>query len=210
MITDLSYDNTWDLNTLHSYLLNIGEIRELLLNNSTYKERVEFVIKTNIDKDDLSSVNNLYNQINEIIRDNCSTSHIDSIELRHNSPYELYVICIDAPFNIFNFVISMYGIFAMGSKFVSMYKNFEETRRVHQQNELYKYELEEKKLDIEIKRKQLEKLEEEISKKQTGSSSGIYVVNEIEHNLRCSSLDRAQNIAPEYLHYKYSKVIPEQ
>lgn len=97
LITKLSYDNKFDLNEFHSYMLHIGTIRELLLNNSYNNlQCVELVIKTNIDKDDLTSINELYNQINVILRKECSYQHIDSIELRHNSPYELYITCIDA------------------------------------------------------------------------------------------------------------------
>lgn len=207
LVTDLSYNSDWDLNTLHSYLLNIGEIRELLLNNVSHAQRVEFLIKTNIQKDDLSAVNNLYKQVNEIIRDNCSNKHIDSIELRHNSPYEFYIVCVDMLPNILMFIGAMYSILAASNKFVDIYKNFEETRRVHQQNEFYKYELEEKKLDIEIKKKQLEQMQEQSLAKKT---SGIYMVNEIEHSIKCNTLDVAKNIAPEYLHFKYSKSVPEQ
>ncbi len=210
LITDLSYDNKWDLNTLHSYMLNIGEIKEILLNNSLHKERVEFVIKTNIDKDNLTAINDLYNQINGIIRQNCSDTHVDAIELRHNSPYEIYVTCIDLLPNIFLCISAMYAILSAGNKFLDIYKNFEETRRVHQQNEFYKYELEEKLLDIEVKRKQLEQMNEQTSQAETKTASGIYLVREIEHNIKCNSLDTAKNIAPEYLHYKYSRSILEQ
>lgn len=210
LVTDLSYNNEWDLNTLHSYLLNIGEIRELLLNNVTNAQRVELLIKTNIDKDDLVAVNNLYNQINEIIRENCSSEHVDSIELRHNSPYEFFVTCVDMLPNILAFIGAVYSVLTIGNKFVDIYKNVEETRRVHQQNEYYKLECEEKKLDIEMKKKQLEQMQEHSSKSKASSSSGIYLINEIEHSIKCSNLDVAKNIAPEYLHYKYSKNIPER
>lgn len=210
LITGLSYDSSWDLNTLHSYMLNIGEIKEILLNNSFHKERVEFVIKTNIDKDDLTSINDLYNQINVIIRQNCSDTHVDAIELRHNSPYEIYVTYIDLLPNIFLFISAMYAILSAGNKFLDIYKNFEETRRVHQQNEFFKYELEEKLLDIEVKKKQLEQMSERSSQAEIKTASGIYLVREIEHNIKCNSLDAAKNIAPEYLHYKYSRNIPEQ
>ena len=108
LVTNLSYDNTWDINTLHFYMINIGEIRELLLNNSESKQRVEFIVKTNIDKDDSLAINLLYNQINNIIKENCSVSHVDSIELRHNSPYELLITCIDNLPNILLFISYKY------------------------------------------------------------------------------------------------------
>lgn len=205
IITELSYENDWDVNALHSYLLNIGEVKEILLNNSLHKHRVEFVIKTDIDKDDLKTVNRLYNHINDIIKENCSNSHVDTIELRHNSPYELFITCIDMLPNILFLVTAMYSLLAAGNKFVDIIKNFEETRRIHQQNQFYKYEREEKILDIELKKKQLEQME-----RQTAKESNIYLINEIEHNIRCNTLDSAKEIAPEYLHYKYSRHIPKQ
>ncbi len=195
-VVDLSYNNSWDINTLHFYMINIGEIKELLLNNSENKERVEFIVKTNIDKNDLVSVNELYNQINKIIRENCSTNHVDSIELRHNSPYELYITCIDHLPNILLFVSAMYSLFAVGSKGLDFLKKIEDTIRVHQQNKLFKYELEEKKLEIELKKKELKQSE---SKLITTHS-----VVELEHYLKCSSIDIAKNITPEYLHNKIS------
>lgn len=193
-IVDLSYNNTWDINTLHFYMINIGEIKELLLNNSESKERVEFIVKTNIDKDNLASVNQLYNQINDIIRDICSTNHIDSIELRHNSPYEFYITCIDNLPNILLFISAMYSLFAVGSKGLDFLKKIEDIIRVHQQNKLFKYELEEKKLEIELKKKELNQSE---SKLVTAHS-----VIELEHYLKCSSIDMAKNISPQYLHNK--------
>lgn len=198
LVVDLSYNDSWDINTLHFYMINIGEIKELLLNNSESKERVEFIVKTNINKDDLESVNELYNQINKIIKDNCSTNHIDSIEFRHNSPYELYITCIDNLPNILLFISSMYSMFAIGSKGLDFLKKLEDTVQVHQQTKLIKYEIESKKLEIELKKNEL---------KQTEKSKSIttYSVVELEHYLRCSSIDTAKNITPEYLHNKISK-----
>ncbi len=208
MIMNLSYNNNWDLNILHSYMLNIGEIRELLLNNSSgYKQRVEILIKTNIEKDDLTSINELYNEINILIRENCSLTHVDSIELRHNSPYELYITCIDMLPEIMALLSSIYGVLAIGNKFLDVFKNFEEVRRICQENSLHKYQKEEKELDIELKRLELIAKKEEMNNKKTSS---IYTVTEIEHNIKCNTFDMAQKLAPEYLHYKYTKEKLEQ
>ena len=200
LITNLSYNNTWDLNTLHSYMFNIGSIRELLLNNSNgSKHRIEFLIKTNIDKDDLESINELYNQINILIRESCSEHHVDFIELRHNSPYELFITCIDSLPYILGFISSLYGVLAVGNKFLDIYKNIEETKRVWQENHLYKYEVEEKKLDIQLKRLELEE------KLRVQKSSSIFTITEIEHNIKCNSIDIAKTITPDILHYKYKR-----
>lgn len=196
LVVDLSYREDWDINTLHFYMLNIGEIKELLLNNCENKQRVEFIIKTNIDKEDLSSINSLYNQLNNIIKDSCSDNHIDSIELRHNSPYELYITCIDNLPNILLFISVMYGLFSIGNKGIDFLKKVEDTVRVHQQNKLFKYELEEKKIAIELKKKELKQKEKE--------SIATHSIVELEHYLKCNSIDIAKNITPEYLHNKIS------
>ena len=195
LVTNLSYSESWDINTLHSYMLNIGEIKEILLNNSGDQNRVEFVVKTNIDKDDLNSVNLLYNQVNALIKDACSNNHIDTIELRHNSPYELYITCIDWLPNILFFVSAMYSFFAFSNQGLEVFKNIEEITHIHHQNKLDKYEMEEKMLNLEIKK-------EELRKAKNQNNIVTASVYEVEHILKCSSLNIAEKITPEYLHYK--------
>lgn len=203
LITQLSYTSSWDLNTLHSYMLHIGAIREILLNSSgDNKQCVEVLIKTNIDKDDLTLINELYNEINVIIRQNCSAQHVDFIELRHNSPYELLVTCIDSLPTIFSFLSAVYGVLSVGNKFVDIYKNVAETRRISQQNSLYKYQKEQTQLEIKLKSAELQQKLEEMNKPK---SSAIYTITEIEHNIRCSTIDTAKAIAPDLLHYRYTK-----
>ena len=203
-ITNLSYNSSWDLNILHSYMLNIGEIREILLNNSEDRYCAEIVIKTNIDKDDLQSINSLYNQVNMIIKEKCSCSNINSVELRHNSPYELYITCIDALSNVLVLLSTMYGLFTVGNKTLDFIRKIQETIGGHQQNKLSKIEIELKeeelkqaKIDTELKKSELMKVS-----KQTNII--IPSVVEMEHILKCSSIDDAKKFAPEYLHFKVS------
>lgn len=205
LITDLSYKRVLDINELHSYCINIGEIRELLLNGAEHKDRVEFVIKTSIDKDDLESVNALYNKINYILNQCCSDQHIDSIELRHNSPYELIITCIDALPAILAVIPVMYGLLGVGGKALDVYKKFEEARQLHQNNSLFKYEKRIKELEIMKKEQELETHTATVQR----SKSGIITISEIEHNIMCSTLNLANNLAPEYLHYKYVNDILE-
>lgn len=195
LVTDLSYKNTWDISTLHSYMLNIGEIKELLLNNSECEQRVDFIIKTNIDKDSQNEINALYNQINSLLKSFGSENHIDSIELRHNSPYELYITCIDALSNIILMVSAMYSIFAVGSKGVDFLKKLEDLRHTHKENILLDYEIAEKKIDIEIKKI-------ELAQSSQQSSIPICSVVELEHILKCNSIEAARAISQDYLHYK--------
>ena len=203
LITQLSYTSSWDLNTLHSYMLHIGAIREILLNSShDDKQCVEVLIKTDIDKDDLDLINKLYNEINVIIREKCSAEHIDFIELRHNSPYELLVTCIDSLPDILAFLSTLYGVLSVGNKFVDIYKNVAETKRISQENSLYKYQKEQAQLVIKLKNIELQQKLEEMNKPK---SSSIYTVTEIEHNIRCSTIDAAKTIAPDLLHYRYTK-----
>lgn len=203
LITQLSYTSNWDLNTLHSYMLHIGTIREILLNSShDDKQCVEVLIKTDIHKDDLDLINELYNEINVIIREKCSAQHIDFIELRHNSPYELLVTCIDLLPDILTFLSTLYGVLSVGNKFVDIYKNVEETRRISQENSLYKYQKEQAQLEIQLKNIELQ---EKLKEKNRPKSSSIYMITEIEHNIRCSTIDTARTIAPDLLHYRYTK-----
>lgn len=203
LITQLSYTSSWDLNTLHSYMLHIGAIREILLNSShDDKQCVEVLIKTNIDKDDLNLINELYNEINIIIREECSAQHIDFIELRHNSPYELLVTCIDSLPDILAFLSMLYGALCVGNKFVDIYRNVEETRHISQKNRLYKYQKEQAQLEIKLKNIELQQKLEEMNKPKISS---IYTITEIEHNIRCSTIDTAKTIAPDLLHYRYTK-----
>ena len=199
LITDLSYTKELGTKELHSYLINIGEIRELLLNSAEDKQRVEFIIKTDIEKDNLSGINELYNKINCIINDCCSQEHIDSIELRHNSPYELLLTCIDTMPSILTLIPTIYGLLMIGGKALDVYQKFAEARRIHQENEIFKYDRRLKELEI------MEK-EQELNNAKT-NNTGIITVSGIEHNLICSTLHIANNVAPEYLHYKCVKEI---
>lgn len=197
LVMDLSYKNTWDIATLHSYMLNIGEIKELLLNNSESDQRVDFLIKTNIDKDSVIEINTLYNQINSILKSYGSESHTDAIELRHNSPYELYITCIDSLHNILLIISAMYSIFTIGNKGIEFLKNYEDLVQTHKQNKLLDYEIVEKKLDIELRKMELAQ-----SKQQ--SSIPTCSVVELEHILKCNSIETAKTIPSDYLHFKES------
>ncbi len=201
LITELSYKKELGVKELHSYFINIGEIRELLLNTAGNKERAEFIIKTSIDKDDLESVNELYNRINYILKECCSEEHIDSIELRHNSPYELLITCIDAVPHLLTLIPAIYGLLMVGGKTLDVYQKFGEARRIHQQNTLFKYEKKLKELEIIEKEQEMEAQK----KKSQLNSIGIATISEIEHNIICNTLRIANNIPTEYLHSKYAK-----
>lgn len=197
LITNLSFKKEMGTKELHSYLINIGEIRELLLNSSKENQRVEFIIKTDIDKDDILGINELYNRINCMINDCCSKEHIDSIELRHNSPYELLITCIDTLPSILTLIPTIYGLLMIGGKALDVYQKFAEAQKIYQENVLLK---------CDQKLKELEIIEKEQGLKSAKTKNqGIITVSEIEHNLIFSTLQCANNIAPEYLHYKYKK-----
>lgn len=195
LVTDLSYKKNWDINTLHSYMLNIGEIKEILLNNYEFKQRVEFVIKTNIDKDDLESINLLYNEINKTIKNNCSSDHVESIELRHNSPYELYITCIDYLPYILVLIYTIYRVFCISDKVADFIKKIKEISKITQEKKLIDLDIEEKRLNIKIKEQTLKKdIENKIVSKNA--------ITEIEHILKCNSLDLAKQLDSVCLHNK--------
>ena len=198
IITSFVYNCNMDAQTLHSYVLNLGEIKELLLNNADAAYRMEFVIKTTIEKDDLEKINLLYNQVNSILKENCSDSHIDYIELRHNSPYEMYITCVDALPQIMMVISALYGAFAVSSKVLDLVNKFGEAKKLYWQNRLYRIDEEAKKLDIEIKRKNLQNSE----LKKSGNISICSSVIELEHMIKCSSLENAKKIDTDILRYK--------
>lgn len=197
LITNLSYTKSLGTKELHSYLINIGEIRELLLNSSEEKQRVEFIIKTDIEKDDLAGINELYNKVNCVINDCCSKEHIDSIELRHNSPYQLLITCIDTMPSILTLIPAIYGLLVVGGKALDVYHKFAEAQKLYQERALLKCD--ERLKELEIKEK------EQGLKSAKTNDTGIITVSGIEHNLIYSTLHFANNIAPEYLHYKHDK-----
>lgn len=201
LITELSYKNELGAKELHSYFINIGEIRELLLNTLENKERVEFIIKTDIDKDDLNSINELYNQISKTLKECCSADHIDAVELRHNSPYELLVTCIDTMPAIMVLIPTIYSLLLAGGKTLDFWKKFEEARYAHNQNSIYKYEKKLKELEIIEKEQKIEAKK----KKLQMTSTGIATISGIEHNVICNDVYIANHIPPEYLHYKHER-----
>lgn len=201
LITELSYQKELGAKELHSYFINIGEIRELLLNTSDNKERVEFVIKTDIDKDDLISVNELYNRISKILKECCSADHIDFVELRHNSPYELLITCIDTMPTLMILIPTIYSLLSTGGKVLDFWKKFEEARSAHYQNSIYEYDKRLKELEIIEKEQNIE-----MQKKKTQTNqSCTTAISGIEHNMICSDIYIANHIPPEYLHYKYAR-----
>ena len=191
-ITSFVYNCNMDAQTLHSYVLNLGEIKELLLNNADAAYRMEFVIKTTIEKDDLEKINLLYNQINSILKENCSDSHIDYIELRHNSPYEMYITCVDALPQILMVISALYGAFAVSSKVLDFVNKVGETKKLYWQNRLYRIEEEAKKV--------MEETEAQL--KKSGNISICSSVVELEHMIKCSSLENAKKIDTDILRYK--------
>lgn len=200
-ITGLSYKKELGVKELHSYFINIGEIRELLLNSSDNKDRVEFIIKTDIDKNDLNGINELYNRISKTLSDCCSFDHIDSVELRHNSPYELQITCIDTIQVIMVLIPAIYSLLSVGGKTLDFWKKLEEVRDAHHQNSLYKYEKRLKELEIMEKEQNIDVQKKKIQTNQ----SGIATVSAIEHNIICSDIYIANHIPPEYLHYKHTR-----
>lgn len=92
---------------LHNYLIHFGEIRTMLLDNDYRKPSLEIIIKTNIDSDDAHRVGLLIRFINRILDEVGSLSKSSYIELRHQSPYEFLIRCIDTPDKLIAVVISL-------------------------------------------------------------------------------------------------------
>ena len=101
--------------------------------------------------------------------------------------------------SILTLIPTIYGLLMVGGKALDVYQKFGEARKIHQESNILKYDKKLKELEIMEKEQEL--------KKTTTSTSGIITVSEIEHNLIYSTIQAANNIAPEYLHYKYTREI---
>lgn len=102
---------------LHDYLIHIGEIRSMLLNNTLNKPMLEIGIKTNIEFHEETQLSLLVKCINRILSEIGSSTKSTYIELRHNSPYELLISCSDKVCFFLQIVAAIYNLFEAFEKF---------------------------------------------------------------------------------------------
>lgn len=80
-------DQTQTLECLH----NIDEIRRLTLDAAYNKRALKIIIETNIPSTDLDGIQSIIKTVEETISETLQNCYSKSIEIRHNSPYELFV-----------------------------------------------------------------------------------------------------------------------
>lgn len=204
-ITAASHDLSWDANTLHFYMINIGEIRELLLNSMVNGQQIDITIKTSIPREDTEMINALYTKLDVIIKQCCTSEHISAIELRHNSPYELLISCTDMLPNLILLVFFIYQVFGVAdkvlNKFLSTYQNVRGIKKLNLDIVDKQLEITAKELQIEMQRIELDKKRKGLT--ESSSTSPILLVNEIEHTMHCNTIDIAHSVSSECLHFKY-------
>lgn len=92
-------------------LNNIDEIRRLTLEAKYNKKALKIIVETNIPSDDLNAIQSIIKTIEETISKTLldSDCYSKSIEIRHNSPYELFVqLCHNLP-EIENVITAIIG-----------------------------------------------------------------------------------------------------
>jgi len=140
---------------LHNYLQNIGEIRTILLNGSYNLQTLEIIIQTNINAGEVERLNALLRTLNSILDEFGENNRSQVVELRHNSPYAIFISCVDTLADLMPVLLSLYSAFGVIDKVAKFRSTL---------------------LDIKVKRNTLKKTEKEsaeIDAKQTSSQATI-------------------------------------
>lgn len=146
------------INELHDYEIHIGEIRSLLLNNNANKICAQMSLKTNIDSTKINKLGFLLQILNEALKLNSPNLKWDMIEIRHNSPYELFLQLSENNYAVvMSHILSVYGVLIATNK---LYQAFYDS--VIKRFSLKKTKLECEKLEFEI----IENLNKKLKKEQ--------------------------------------------
>lgn len=91
-VTDSNY-------AINEELLHYGEIRSMLVNRNLNKNTVEVSIKTKIQSEQQEDINLLLNTIDDVLTSMNMGQDKNFIEIRHNSPFEIFItyICQNLP-----------------------------------------------------------------------------------------------------------------
>lgn len=76
---------------LDAAIIHAGEVRQLLLTSVDSKQVMEFSINTNISSSDTKKINKLQNKLQRILDKYGDGAEAKFIEIRHDSPYELFI-----------------------------------------------------------------------------------------------------------------------
>lgn len=186
----------------YSYTLYMGEIRELLMNSLPGQPRLEIVICTDFMQNDLDKVYELFNFITDVMSETKSNNHVDFIEIRHNSPYEIILSCIDGVPELMYAVATIYLIVSkvipklldVSKQSLEIAQQAQELHynRIFKQHEMDSWKLETERKKLENEKIRLENLK--LTKELRLSEPTIIGINEIRHTISASSISDTGNV----------------
>lgn len=129
---------------INEELMHYGEIRSMLINRTLNKNKVEVSIKTKIQSDQQEDINLLLNTIDDVLTSMNMGQDKNFIEIRHNSPFEIFVtyICQSLPtiLGITSSIISIVASFLAIKSICKKHKNATaEEKKNLIMNEISKY-----------------------------------------------------------------------
>ncbi|MCL2311874.1 MAG: pentapeptide repeat-containing protein [Firmicutes bacterium] len=101
---------------LHNYLLNIGEIREILLNGNYNLPRLEITIQTNIDPNESEKLAIFLEKLNKLLYDHNINKRSQRVTLSHNSDYALIISCAGPIISLLQLIATVYYSSGMREK----------------------------------------------------------------------------------------------
>jgi uncharacterized protein YjbI with pentapeptide repeats len=106
---------------LHNYLLNIGDIRTILLNGNYGLQTLEIVIQTNIDSNEVNRFSTFLEQLNKLLDEHNQNGRSQFVELRHNSKYNIRISCANTFKQLMPVLVSIYAVFGAFDKAIKFY-----------------------------------------------------------------------------------------
>lgn len=170
-----------DVNELHNYEIHIGEIRTLLLNNKANKLTAQISLKTNIENQNSIDLGYLIKILNETIRLSDNDLKWDLIEIRHNSPYELFLQVSSSDYTLI--VSSIVFVYTVLMKSNKLYQEFCNTALKH--------------LDVKkkvLENKNLKKLKDELKNRKIK-------INDARHHISGTDFFSNSSIDNKLIHY---------
>lgn len=149
----------------NSYLQELGIARRLLVDQPYDNSIMEISIKTNIAKNDYNKLSQIYEMVDDIIRENSGTSQFTTT-IRYNSPPELLVAIKDQLPTLILIFASLRLIFLQTTDYIQQVQKI-----MLQHKEI-------KAMDLDIRLKELQ-LRNEQGLKNSVTESGIILYNDI-------------------------------
>ncbi|MDE7079004.1 MAG: pentapeptide repeat-containing protein [Clostridia bacterium] len=110
-------------NVLEQMMVYSAEIRQLLMRDSVGKQTLQFSVETNISQKDTRKINKLQNRIQKILDKYGYGADLKFIEVRHNSPYELFIQVVSDAETILSLSFMIINIVKSFGKKIIFYKN---------------------------------------------------------------------------------------